>query len=270
MKSKFGQQLRLLTLSWVFGGSMFWQMSLSAVMAAPIKVKLPPAPPLRGIANRRSAAATRSNCPVVPQDLTAIVPQYDSAQGNIVWGLTEMAHPTIWFYIPYNKSSLVDISFTLQDESNPADTQIIYQNLKLVPNPTAGMMGIALPKSSAPLIPNKPYHWFLKLNMPCTVGQRPIYVDGWVQRRDLERDLSAQIKQASPTKKVSLYAANGLWYDAIGTLANLRSTGPQDLALIQDWRSLLGAIDLSPLASQSFSGEPHRSNQGQQSRQRGF
>jgi Domain of Unknown Function (DUF928) len=269
MKSKFGQQLRLLTLSWVFGGSMVWQMSLSAVMAAPIKFKLPPAPPLRGIANRRSAAAARSNCPVVPQGLTAIVPKYDSAQGNIVWGLTEMAHPTIWFYIPYNRSSLVDISFTLLDESNP-DPKIIYQNLKLIPNPTAGMMGVILPESSTPLISNKPYHWFLELNMSCTVGQQPIYVDGWVQRRDLDRDLNAQIKLASPTKKVSLYAANGLWYDAIGELANLRSTKPQDADLIQDWQSLLGAIDLSPLANQSFSGEPHRSNQGQQSRERGF
>jgi hypothetical protein len=234
MKSKFGQQLRLLTLSWVFGGSMVWQMSLSAVMAAPIKFKLPPAPPLRGVAGHRSSAASRSNCPVVSQGLTAIVPNYGSAKENIVWGLTGMAHPTIWFYVPYDKSSNVDISFTIQDESN------------------------------------KPYHWFLTLNMPCTVGQRPISVDGWVQRRDLERDLSAQIKQASPTEKVSLYAANGLWYDAIGELANLRSIRPQDTALTNDWQSLLEAIDLSPLANQSFSGEPHRSNQGQQSRERGF
>jgi hypothetical protein len=270
MKSKFGQQLRLLTLSWVFGGSMVWQMSLSAVMAAPIKFKLPPAPPLRGVAGHRSSAASRSNCPVVSQGLTAIVPNYGSAKENIVWGLTGMAHPTIWFYVPYDKSSSVDISFTIQDESNPADTKIIYQNLKLAPNPTAGMMGIAVPKSSTPLISNKPYHWFLTLNMPCTVGQRPISVDGWVQRRDLERDLSAQIKQASPTEKVSLYAANGLWYDAIGELANLRSIRPQDTALTNDWQSLLEAIDLSPLANQSFSGEPHRSNQGQQSRERGF
>jgi Domain of Unknown Function (DUF928) len=270
VKSKFRQQLRLLTLSWVLGGSMFWHMSLSAVIAAPIKFKLPPAPPLRGIAGHRSSASSRSNCPAVSQDLTAIVPKYDSAQGNIVWGLTGMAHPTIWFYVPYDKSAIVDISFTLQDESNPADTKIIYQNLKLVPNPTAGMMGVALPKSSAPLISNQPYRWFLKLNMPCTVGQRPISVDGWVQRRDLEGDLSAQIKQASPREKVSLYAANGLWFDAIGTLASLRSSRPQDPALAQDWQSLLGSIDLAPLASQSFVGEPSRSSQGQQSRERGF
>jgi Domain of Unknown Function (DUF928) len=228
------------------------QLNLTTAIAAPIKLKLPP-PPQRGIAGNRSAAASRDTCPTVAQPLTALVPEYRSTQGNRVWGLTGVDHPTLLVYVPYGKNAIVDLSFTLQDESNPADTQIIYQNPNLAPAATPGIMRIALPKFSKPLVANKPYHWFLKLNMGCTAGQRPIFVDGWVQRADLDRTLSDQLKQASPTGKIALSAENGLWYDALNSLASLRAAKPQDPGLKQDWQNLLKSIDLGDLANQPLS-----------------
>jgi hypothetical protein len=268
MTANIGQRLSLVTLGWLLSYPMVLQMSLSSAVAAPIKFKLPPPPP-RGIVSSRSAAASRGKCPIVPQPLTAFVPEYRSKDGNQAWGLTGMTHPTFWFYVPYPKTSIVDISFTLQDESNPSDTQIIYKNLKLIPTQTPGMMGIVVPKSSRPLVTNKLYHWFMSLNMSCTIGQRPIFVDGWVQRQDLDGDLSAEINQASARRKVTLYAENGLWYDALGTLAGLRSTKPQDAALSQDWQNLLDSIELGHLSGQSFRSEG-RSTQPQQLRGTGF
>jgi Domain of Unknown Function (DUF928) len=226
LKSSIGQTTtnqnwKLFLLGCLISYPVVLQMNLTTVEAAPIKLKLPPPPP-RGISGSRSAAASRDNCPTVSQPLTALVPEYRSAQGNRVWGLTGVDHPTLLVYVPYSKTSIVDLSFTLQDESNPADTQIIYQNPNFAPAATPGIMRIALPKSAKPLVANKPYHWFLKLNMGCTVGQRPIFVDGWVQKADLDRNLGKQLKQASPNSKVALSAENGLWYDALNSLANLR------------------------------------------------
>jgi hypothetical protein len=83
--------------------------------------------------------------------------------------------------------------------------------------------------------------------MVCTSGQRPIYAEGWIQRMELDRNLSKQIDQATPTDKVTLYAENGLWHDAITTLAHLRATKPQDPGLNQDWQNLLDAIGLGDL-----------------------
>ena len=117
-----GRRSRLLGWGWWLSYPIIFQMSLTAI-AAPIKLKLPP-PPSRGIAGNRSAAASRDTCPTVAQPLTALVPEYRSPQPNRVWGLTGMERPTFWFYIPYPKSSIASISFTLQDESNPADTKI--------------------------------------------------------------------------------------------------------------------------------------------------
>jgi hypothetical protein len=158
-----------------------------------------------------------------------------------------MERPTFWFYVPYGKEAIVDVFFSLQDESNPAEPQIIYQNPKLAPPSEPGLMPIALPPSTA-LAPNKPYHWFLTLNMGCAIGQRPLFVDGWIQRQELDSNLRQQIQQAPPTQQVALYADNGLWYDALTTLANLRSSQPQDIRLKQDWQNLLNAIELGSLA----------------------
>ena len=229
-----------------------WQLNTIVALAAPLKLRLPP-PPARGIAGNRAAAASRAACPTVAHALTALVPEYRSPQANRVWGLTGMERPTFWFYVPYAKTAIVDLSFTLQDESDPTDTKMVYQGLKLAPHPTPGLMNIVLPKSSTPLTPNKPYHWFLTLNMSCTVGQRPLFVDGWVQRQALDPSLKAQIDRATPTAKIALTAENGLWYDALTTLANLRAAKPQDPALSQDWQTLLDSIDLGALATQPVS-----------------
>jgi Domain of Unknown Function (DUF928) len=267
MKLRIGKRLSILGLG-LLSYPIALQMSLNAVMAAPIKLRLPP-PPQRGIAGSRAAAASRTTCPIVSQPLTAIVPEYRSAQENQVWGLTKMEHPTFWFYVPYAKPALVDISFKLQDESNPEDPKIIYQNATIAPTSTAGMIRIALPKSSPNLAANRPYHWFLELNMGCTNGQRPIFVQGWIQKVELDRTLSKQIDRATPTEKVALYAENGLWHDALSTLANLRAAKPQDPGLTQDWQNLLESIGLRDLANQPLS-ESRQIDRVRQLRSAGF
>jgi Domain of Unknown Function (DUF928) len=264
MLFKIGRKLSL-------GGSIWWlsyltilQISLTSAIATPIKLKLPP-PPQRGIAGNRTAAASRNTCPTVAQPLTAFVPEYRATTGNRVWGLTSLERPTIWFYVPYAKTEIVNMSFTLQDESNPAEPKIIYQGSKLSPARTPGVMSIVVPTSSEPLATNKSYHWFLSINVGCG----PLFVDGWVQRVEPEPNLRQTIERANPTARVALYTENGFWYDALTTLATLRISKPQDSALSQDWQNLLDAIELGSLASQPLS-QNLRSDRSQQSSQTGF
>ncbi len=267
MKSRIVKRLSSLSLG-LLSYPVAFQIGLSAVMAAPMKLRLPP-PPQRGIAGNRAAAASRNACPIVAQPLTAIVPEYRSTQGNRVWGLTKMEHPTFWFYVPYAKPALVDISFTLQDESNPSEKKIVYRNSTIAATLTPGMTQITVPKSSLALTPDRPYHWFLELNMSCTNGQRPIFVQGWIQRVELDRNLSNQIDRATPTEQVALYAENGLWHDALNTLANLQIAKPQDSELTQDWQNLLDAIGLKDLADRPLD-ENRRVEQVRQLKSAGF
>ena len=248
MISKTGRKLSLCGLGWWLSYPLVLQMSLTCVIATPIKLKLPP-PPQRGIAGNRTAAASRDKCPTVAQPLTALVPEYRDNTGNQVWGLTSMERPTLWFYVPYTNTAIVNMSFTLQDESNPTEPKIIYQNLKLSPTRTPGVMSIVVPNSIEPLTTNKSYHWFLSVNVGCG----PLFVDGWVQRVEPEPNLRQILARANPAARVALYTENGLWYDALTTLATLRVSKPQDSALSQDWQNLLDAIELGYLASQPLS-----------------
>jgi Domain of Unknown Function (DUF928) len=234
------------------------------IAAGVFKVKLPPPPPNRGIAGNRVGGASRvatrdplDESPNSNRRLTALVPEYKSDNGSSksnpeltkVWGITANEHPTLWFYIPYNQNSISRIDFILSDGDNLIN-RTVYQNA--IQSPTQpGIINFSLPQTSTPLAIDKLYQWELKLTMKRQLD-REISVKGWIQRSDLNSDLSARIKQATPDRQAVLYAENGFWYDALSTLAELRRDRSQDLAILQDWKNILNSVDLGKLANKPF------------------
>jgi hypothetical protein len=250
------------------------------IAAAAFKVKLPPPPPNRGIAGNRVGGASRvssrnpiDESPNSDRRLTALVPEYKSATGSgksnpeltKVWGITANEHPTLWFYIPYAQNSISRIDFILIDGDNPTN-KTVYQNA--IQSPTQpGIVNFSLPQTSTPLAIDKLYQWELKLTMKRQLDKE-ISVKGWIQRADLNSDLSDRIKQSTPDRQAALYAENGFWYDALSMLAELRrdhwrsisaqADAPpteresQDLAIIQDWKNILKSVDLGKLANKPF------------------
>jgi Domain of Unknown Function (DUF928) len=235
-----------------------------AIAAAVFKVKLPPPPPNRGIAGNRVGGASRvsSKDPInegtkSDRHLTALVPEYKIATGSgtsnpeltKVWGITANEHPTLWFYIPYAQNSISRIDFILSDGDNLTN-KTVYQNA--IQSPTQpGIVNFSLPQTSTPLAIDKLYQWELKLTMKRQLD-REISVKGWIQRANLNSDLSERIKQSTPDRQAALYAENGFWYDALSTLAELRRERPQDLAILQDWKNILNSVDLDKLANKPF------------------
>jgi Domain of Unknown Function (DUF928) len=163
-----------------------------------------------------------------------------------VWGLTSVKQPSFWFYIPYNQSSIQSIEFVLQTDQN----KTIHRTNISVP-PVPGIVRVQLQNTTAFLETNKPYHWFFKVRVTCNPKQSVTlnYVEGWVQRVNLEVALSDQFKQLSPQQQAAIYAKNGIWYDALTTLAELRLTGSQDSRLTEDWKNLLKVIQLEKMAT---------------------
>ncbi|WP_254721630.1 DUF928 domain-containing protein [Kovacikia minuta] len=74
-------------------------------------------------------------------------------------------------------------------------------------------------------------------------------MEGTIHRVVQDRAIAAQIESASPQQKVELYAQNGIWFDALTTLANLRLANPQDPALTSDWDSLLRSVGLEDVVT---------------------
>lgn len=205
-----------------------------------------PEPPSTGRPGRRSDAGSRgcgedeSSSSSESKPLLAFVPVQETASAKVVFGKTAAEHPTFWFYVPHRSSSTA--TFVLQDQ----DGNPIYQSDVALPK-TAGTLSLTLPATVAPLVVGKRYHWFFKLYCR-SISPPDSFVDGWIQRESLTSDLTQKLKTATLPQQVQLYAANGFWFDALTTAAELRRTHSEDSA----WADLLSAIGLESVATEAI------------------
>ncbi len=70
----------------------------------------------------------------------------------------------------------------------------------------------------------------------------PIHVNGWVQRVELEQEISEQ--------GVAFYEQTGIWYEPLTKLAESRIENPEDEELKAEWENLLKAVNLEAIAQE--------------------
>jgi hypothetical protein len=209
-----------------------------------------PPPPPSGDAptGRPRGGASRGNCPEVKISLTALVPSVVAqAKKNItnVWGLTVDEHPTFWFYYPYDKGCISQIEFSLQDN----EENDVYRSAIALPE-KPGVIAVLLPATAPALAVGKNYRWFFKIYYRTALPEPPQFVNGTIQRVNPNPTLSNQLKTATPQQQLGLYANNGIWFNALTTLAELRLKSPQDTQLADDWKSLLQSVGLGDVAAE--------------------
>ena len=216
---------------------------------------VPPAPPSTPviISGRRQGGASRGNCSVTDKPLTALVPAVRKSlkekpgrnpalsSYESVWGLTTTSSPTFWFYLPYSFN--LPLIFVLQDEQGNNLHKISLTNDQT----QSGIIKVKLPEKIVKLEVNKKYRWFLVVDCE---QDAPPEVQGWVQRVSVAPALKSQLHKATPQQLVQLYAVNGIWYDALTSLADLRSANPKDAKLFADWVSLLSSVGLEAFANE--------------------
>ncbi|AFZ23097.1 protein of unknown function (DUF928) [Cylindrospermum stagnale PCC 7417] len=206
---------------------------------------------LSTIPGRPIGMGSRDFCPAVENPLRALVPfqerdltsQLSKASMSTtpmdVWGLTTNKYPTFWFYVPYTTEIPgASAEFVLQDSE---ENEVYQSTVSLRAKP--GIISVTLPSTALPLEINKNYRWFFKVS--CS-GQKsiPIHVEGDIQRVQLNVSLEKQLATAQQRDKVSIYTDNGIWFDALTLLAQLRQASPNNASLISDWQSLLGSVKL--------------------------
>ncbi|MCC5640521.1 DUF928 domain-containing protein [Nostoc sp. CHAB 5844] len=204
----------------------------------------PPADPPPG--GRPWGGAKRGSCPQVKQDLTALVPftQEPHSVTN-VWALTTSAHPTFWFYVPYSQKANLPAKFVLQDQQS---NEVYQQAIALPANP--GIISVSLPANAPTLAVNQQYRWFLTFACEKQEQSPPVYVEGVVKRVSLRPEITKELQTATPLQQFAIYAQNGIWHEALTTLAKLRQEHPQDTALKTQWQDLLLSIRLGNVAAE--------------------
>ena len=209
-----------------------------------VRLVLPPLPPGPPPGGRIRGRAKRGSCPIMETDLTALVPftQTNPTVVN-VWGLTTMERPTLWVYVPYTKSFAYPAEFVLlDDESSP-----VYHTSITLPD-MPGVIGVPIKATVPPLTFGKQYRWFFNVYCNQQPSNTLIYVEGVIQRVTLNQATVQQLQIAPPEQQIAIYASNGIWHDALTTLAQLRQQNPQDERLKTKWKDLLEAISLNDVA----------------------
>ena len=208
---------------------------------------IPPPPPNQGYPpGSLRGGASRGDSPTVETQLTALVPATIDAAGNgtpveSVWGLTTVERPTFWFYVPYRLTDNRLGEFVLLD----ADRNYVYQ-LSDIQSSEAGIIRIALPPSLPPLEVGKRYQWAFMIH--CEVDN-PIFTQGSIERI-AAAPLANQLVQSTVSERAVFFANNGIWYDALTTLAELHLANPNDRSIGASWHSLMQSVGLAEMADQ--------------------
>jgi Domain of Unknown Function (DUF928) len=208
----------------------------------------PPPPPDIGEPGQRSHAGSRG-CEKDNEGqatsnrekrLTALVPAYQSPNSELVWGLTTSDRPTFWFYVPYQLTSKHSIEFVLKDDRD----NYLYKIKSSGKGTLPGIVNLRLP-STVSLESDRNYAWYFLIY--CQSPTPASYINGLI-RRVQRPNLKNQLKSATPQERAILYAEQGIWYDALTELAQLRRTHTENDKFNRDWTSLLQSVGLKRFA----------------------
>lgn len=180
-----------------------------------------------GRPGQRTAGGSRSNCTSDRLNLVALLPKSH-------WGKTFTERPTFWLYISSLPKSEILGELVLQDENRNDIDRIpvrLSQNAQLV--------GLKVPKTSAPLAVDRWYRWYFKIYCSSHPSSSPIFVQGWIQRVALNTATESLIRKTNRPDVV--YSQQGIWYDAVNYLAQLVLNYPESSIIRQDWQKLLTA-----------------------------
>lgn len=206
------------------------------------------------VPGRRAGMGSRNNCPAVATSLTALAPFQEQQQVNkqtnkpnfgIVGGLTTKKQPKFWFYVPYTKNLVNSTAeFSLLD----SEGEDVYRKENIALPTKPGVIGISLPPSKSLEI-NQTYRWYFKLRCNAQKTSLPVYVEGDIQRINLDSRIIQELNTAADNQQKSkIYAKEGIWFDALNMLAQLRQSS-QNTSVEQDWQSLLESVELNNIAN---------------------
>jgi hypothetical protein len=210
-----------------------------------IQVKVP----IKSLPGRRENGSTRrGGCLFGDQPLIALL----LPSTNL--GLTTAAYPKFFWYTPDNTAQTMLFSLYKVDEKLRPRTLVYQTNFK--PSSQARITSLTLPNNGKvpPLAINQTYQW--SVSIVCDIQdlspRSVISVHGWVQRVNISNNVANQLKRSSSRERLSVYAEQGLWFDLLSTIAELRACNPLDTTLSDTWTSLLQQIELEYLAKQPF------------------
>jgi hypothetical protein len=157
-------------------------------------------------------------------------------------GLTTSERPTFLAYVP--PTSAKQALLNLKD----AQGRSHYRQIIALPQ-QGGIVRIALPHSAPPLQLNQLYEWGVVLLCGGKLRADSPFAIATIQRTMLPEVLSRRLAKQPLIEQTAIYAENGVWYDMLSNLAELKQQKPQDQTAAQAWTRILTTAGLTKISS---------------------
>jgi hypothetical protein len=214
------------------------QKPTATTAAAPFTFK----PPMRGAPTTRVGGGTRSAGAVLTLNVLA--------PGET--GYTIQEKPTIYWYVSEPVTNPVELTITstasLQEAATPAF------ELTLNPPIGKGFHALKLADHGVALKTGVEYQWFVALVRNPAQRSNDAIAGGTIKRVADSEAVQPKLKQTSPAQWPAIYAAAGIWYDAIDQLSKQISADPANRQLREQRAALLEQVGLREAAAFDRSG----------------
>jgi Domain of Unknown Function (DUF928) len=198
----------------------------------------PPPPNLGDPGGRGQGGGSRGSCDAY-KTVSALLPRSQS------WGLTTQTHPTFWLNLPKGLADQVPLEISLQNRQGKPLFKKVWN--AALSNP--GIVHLSLPQDAPALQINQQYRWSIAIYCDAENPDTPVMIRGTIGRVDLPPSAADRLTPAlSAIDKATLYAEQGIWYDAVTTLGLEQLSQPTTSASIA-WNTLLQQAGLSSLRS---------------------
>jgi hypothetical protein len=187
-------------------------------------------PPLRGAPGGRVGGGTRGTGHEPAFVLSVLAPNHT--------GLTVSEQPSLFWFISNASSHAVELTFVDPQKTDP------LIELRLDPPVAAGVHKVRLADHGIRLSPGVAYQWYVAVVPDNARRSKDILAGGTIERVSSPADLEAKLSGAPKAQVPSIYAAAGLWYDALGAIGDLIDQAPQDRSLLDQRSALLRQVGL--------------------------
>jgi len=186
-------------------------------------------PPKRGKPGGRIGGGTRGEGSGFPT-ISVLAPDHT--------GLTVNAQPELYCYVSNPSNKPIEFTLNLEQEGKT----VAHKGIKGVPS--EGIWRFSLSDLGVNLSANTRYTWFVTMVLDPDQPSTDVFSGGGIRRVNLSGVLEKKLASAKETDFPAIYAAGGVWYEALSSLSRLIDKDPENKALYLQRASLLEQVGL--------------------------
>jgi hypothetical protein len=160
---------------------------------------------------------------------------------------TTSERPTIYFISPKVAGNGVFTLIEQNDRLTPSQKAVYRKEFSL--QNEAGIIAFKMPDDAPIMEIGKIYYW--KIDFGRDTEAKTAY--GMIKRVLPTAKLVNQLKNISkPIDRAALFAQEGIWFEAVQTLAEAQQTTPTSGEIVDEWTALMKSVNLSMVLEYRF------------------